>query len=340
MKTQISNTAVFIDTCVFESMHFNFESELCKALESACTSAGVRLLLPDAIHREIIRHINKRIDESVQGLLTLRRKHSVLRLWDQFPMDVQIHRAKQELKNKILTNWHQFRKRLDCLEMDYKDINFQQLMDWYDDTSPPFGAGAKRKEFPDAFAIASLLAYAKSKHEYVSVISSDKDIESACGNHGNLIYFDSMAKYIEVMLVGVEHNNALQLTILKQIKDIEQAILDESHSLEVFHSDDNVYAELLEVVACKILNQNIIAIGPSQCVVYFNAEIEAGIELDLNNGFWWDEFEGVDNIFNLPVAIEGRAVLFIDQVNELFNKDPEIQLDYGNFEAKVNLDQL
>ena len=44
-------------------------------------------------------------------------------------------------------------------------------MNWYDWKVAPFGEGTKRKEFPDAFAFAIVLQYAKKNKCSVAVVS-------------------------------------------------------------------------------------------------------------------------------------------------------------------------
>lgn len=340
MSEEMSFTAVFVDTCIFESMNFQFSSDLSRAFETACVSAGVRLLMPDAIDREINRHIDEKVALAIESLRTLNRKNPILRQWDLYPSVTEVRDAEGEFKLRMRKEWSDFRKRLSCHDLGCDDIDLNQVMNWYDNIDPPFGPGKKRKEFPDAFAISSLLSYAKNTREYISVITFDSDIVAACEGRDNLICFGSLAGFSDNLLESSMDTTEIRIAIESGLRTLEGEILDESMELEVFHSDENVNASLLEVTSCKLKRRPIVSIGRRQCTIVFEAEIEAGVKLNLEHGLWEDEFGEIDNIFHIPVVIEGSAKLCFTEDLRSFEIRPEIRLDYGDFEADIDLKKL
>ena len=72
-------------------------------------------------------------------------------------------RQRREIAAAYIADWEEFLKNFKVKRLGYDGINMNQVMDWHDQQQPPFGAGQKEKEFPDAFALASTLVYAKAK---------------------------------------------------------------------------------------------------------------------------------------------------------------------------------
>jgi hypothetical protein len=78
-----------------------------------------------------------------------------------------------------VTEWRSFLKQFTVVELGYEGIRLETVMSWYENIRAPFGEGKKRKEFPDAFAIASLAEFAERTETYVAVVSEDNDFKSA-----------------------------------------------------------------------------------------------------------------------------------------------------------------
>jgi predicted nucleic acid-binding protein len=59
-------TVIFIDTNVFDKLHYNFNTVAAKAFTDACRSHGFVLLLPPPMESEVLRHIPRFAAEMVQ----------------------------------------------------------------------------------------------------------------------------------------------------------------------------------------------------------------------------------------------------------------------------------
>jgi PIN domain len=88
------------------------------------------------------------------------------------------------------------------VRLQYEDVRLSEIMDWYQNRIPPFGESKeKQKEFPDAFAIAALLGYARRENVNIAVVSTDSDLNGACHSYSKeLLYFPSLAALTERML--------------------------------------------------------------------------------------------------------------------------------------------
>lgn len=67
----------------------------------------------------------------------------------------------EELSAKTIQQWQAFREKLECEDLDCSTVSVAEIMGWYSEVLPPFGP-EKRREFPDAFAMAALRDYTQT----------------------------------------------------------------------------------------------------------------------------------------------------------------------------------
>ena len=83
------------------------------------------------------------------------------------------------------------------VHLGYEEIDLSGVMEWYHSATPPFAnEGAKRKEFPDAFALASLDAFNAKNNHQVAVITNDKGVLEACKRRAYVARFYSLQEYV------------------------------------------------------------------------------------------------------------------------------------------------
>lgn len=170
-------TAVFLDTSVFDGQSYNFSSTALSTFVPACKHRNLKLLLPDPTEREIRRHMEELCAEALTFVEKARRTAPFLMKWKAFPL---LEARRSEASVVTAREWRAFLSDFDVVRLKYDGVTIAQVMDWYDAGEPPFGTGTKRKEFPDAFAIAILSAYAEQHSCYVAVVSQDRDFKKAC----------------------------------------------------------------------------------------------------------------------------------------------------------------
>src|SRR6266478_4076067 len=180
-------TAVFLDTSVLAGQQYNFESTALKTFIPVAKSRSLKLLLPDPTEREIVRQIRERSQEALKALDEARRRAPFLAKWKHFPPRMSLHITDWEVMRIAMAEWQEFLKQFDLLKLEYADVDVKKVMQWYDGVSPPFREGKKRKEFPDAFAIAIVEAYARRDDCVVAVVSEDADFKLACGRFSSLL---------------------------------------------------------------------------------------------------------------------------------------------------------
>ncbi len=190
--------AVFLDTNVFDRQHFNFSGLALTAFVEACKRHGIPVLLPDPIERELVRHVRKLATEAVELGVKARRTAPFLYRpgAEERPPKDQAEEALCRADNALSA----FLRQLTVNRLGYEGVGLGEVMDWYDSQTPPFGAGGKRKEFPDALALAIVGAHSKNCSLYIAVVSEDKGVQLACERYTKLSHFGEISALTEALI--------------------------------------------------------------------------------------------------------------------------------------------
>jgi hypothetical protein len=264
-------TAVFLDTSVFDGQSYNFSSTAFSTFVPACKQRSLKLLLPDPTEREIKRHMADRSTEAIGFIEDAHRKAPFLAKWKAFPVrDLR----KSDALHVARMEWGTFLQQFDVVRLSYDGIPIGRVMNWYDAADAPFGKGSKRKEFPDAFAIAILSEHAEQNNCYIAVVSQDQDMKRACDRFGSLMYFHSLPVLTELLLSAEDS----RVDAVKAVLDTSGSLdkLGEAAyeaSLDVSFYSDNDYSEIndSEVQNLDITDVRIVALGEHECTIAFDA---------------------------------------------------------------------
>ena len=272
-------TAVFLDTSILAGQGYNFSSVVLSAFVPVVTAHDIHLLLPDVTEREVKRHLVSLANEALKNLAEVRRKTPFLAKWAHYP-DQRAPSNQWEARRVAFEAWEQFLKQFEVVRLGYESIDLTQIMDWYDRSAPPFGEGKKRKEFPDAFALASLDAYAKQHPDTcIAVVSLDDDLKTACERYPSLLYFKTLPRLTELLLrddADIEKiHGAIDQNIDILIEEIDQCVPE----FEFYVRDDQFRIGQSKYAGCTIEAMQIIGIGDDECTLTFEATIEVQHEL-------------------------------------------------------------
>jgi len=137
-------------------------------------------------------------------------------------------------------------KQFSVIRLRYDLLDIPTVMNWYDKAVAPFREGKKRKEFPDAFVIAMLAAYAQREGVYIAVMSSDQDFKAACQRFNSLLHFPSLPRLTEVLLSDDERTGKMRLAIEEKIDVVEVAVLEQVPGIPYYHTDNRFDIEEVE----------------------------------------------------------------------------------------------
>jgi hypothetical protein len=281
-------TAIFLDTNILDGQNYNFGSVIFTSFVTLAKAKNLRLVLPDPTKREVQRHIRKRSLDAIRALQQAKRVAPFLAKWTHFPKLKDTTGGEWEVHRIATREWIEFLGQFTVVNLDYKAINLNHVMDWYDTAQAPFGEGKKRKEFPDALAIAILAAYALQEDTYLAVVSSDPDFKAACDRFTYLMYFPSLPALVELLLSDDNKIDQLRKVVDAFEDQLLDAVRDEVDQLSVYHSNRR-YRDSLElenIDGVHLSNIRIVGIGGRECTVAFDVEVEYTVALS-----WLEEPE-------------------------------------------------
>lgn len=186
--------SLYIDTEVFCNQGFNFDTAVFRKLKTNFLAGHLRLLVPKITEREILRHFDKKADDTVRKLLAAHEDYYINRL------ALITLPKKEDLKNKyydeMCQQWMSFKKFFTVENLPIVG-KLEDVIDWYFDVKPPFATGKKDKEFPDALIISVLDEYHRKYHVNIAVVGQDNDFRNACATRSFFSHFNDLNTYIE-----------------------------------------------------------------------------------------------------------------------------------------------
>lgn len=329
-------SAVFLDTSIFDGQQYNFSSVALSTFLKAANDKKLLLLLPDPKEREILRHIRTRSTEALDALVEARKKAPFLAKWKHFPKAEHGMAEVFGVLDIANSEWKQFLGQFNVLRLGYQGMNINLIMDWYDTSTPPFNAGKKRKEFPDAFAVAMLEKYVEeNKGSHVGVVSADPDFEAACKRYKTLHHFPTLPRLTETLLLDDQVIRDILLSDLSLLKDAIE--LEAPESIAYFHNDSAYEIEETLVHGADVTDVRIVAMGDSACTIAFEVEIEVEHRL-----VWYeyDDNEGEDARQSQYVlvtdAFDGSAKVTLDLKEKCVKSITHVSFDIPLTEVTEN----
>jgi|CXWL01.1.fsa_nt_gi predicted nucleic acid-binding protein len=274
--------AIFIDTSILAGQQYNFASTAFAAFTEVVRKRGLQLLLPDPTKREVLRQIAERSTEALKALEVARRRAPFLSKWRHFPVEQKPWPGDWEVRRVANAEWQAFLQQFEVVALSYDGINVATVMDWYDAIRAPFGEGKKRKEFPDAFAIATLAEYASKTGSCIAVLSADEDFRRACAYYPGLLYFPSLPSLTELLLADEERIEPLKALVEASGDKLKDAVSEAIAGLSFYHAYEE-YNEIEDVedVETEIVELKVISLGATECTVAFEADFSYSVRLSI-----------------------------------------------------------
>lgn len=306
-------TAVFLDTSIFDGQQYNFASTALATFIPVCKERGLTLLLPEPIEREIERHIRERSADALAALAEARRKAPFLAKWPGLPQPTARSEGVERLQvyGVARQEWQAFLKQFIVVKLGYEGLDVKRVMLWYENATAPFREGKKRKEFPDAFALAMLEAYAQKEKLYVAVVSADSDFKAACERFNCLLHFQSLPRLTELLLAVDARVEGMRSAIDSQIELLIEAIAEDLQNVSCYHDDTSLEVYDVDFGEITTVEPSIVAVGDAECTITFYAALIARVTLR-----FWHEGEGGSEPGEITkdddVELEGTAKVAFD----------------------------
>lgn len=161
---------VFLDSSVYIRCccDFSEDSQLNK-FSKFIEKNNIRLLTTEIVKDEVENKIKSRIEDSFKKIKTA--EFSVVRNF--------IDLNEKDLLEKNIHAFESYLERNRSLMLSIDNINIHEVWQDYINGKPPFSNVKKKSEFPDAFNISIIEAYAvDNPHSEIFIISHDKDFNS------------------------------------------------------------------------------------------------------------------------------------------------------------------
>jgi hypothetical protein len=269
--------SILIDTNIFDKYGYNFSAKAIEKFVSIAQRAKLTLLLPDAIERELTRHIHAKSAEVRSALKKARQDAPFLRKWTHWPTPEQEKAAKDVIAASYIADLNRFLQTFEVERLGYAGIDMVEVMNWHDQQSPPFGPGAKGKEFPDAFALASCLAYARTKRAKVAVLSADADFQKFSASHPELVHFGDLPSLTEALLAEMDTDariEVLKAVILANLPILIEQVHEDFPELD-FYPEEDPEGDVsgVEVKSVAISDVRIIGLEACSSTIAFAADV-------------------------------------------------------------------
>lgn len=267
---------VVIDTNIFDQYGYNFEAPAIEKFVVITQFKSLTFLLPDAIEREVRRHISEKASAAQSALKRARHDAPFIQKWKNWPAPERLKTVKDEIAAAYIADWEKFLKNFKVKRLGYDDINMAEVMEWHDRQKPPFGPGQKEKEFPDAFALASMLAYAKAKGTRIAVVSKDNDFATFCAPHPELPFFSDLSALTEAFIDEMKtHVAGIKAALAADSSKLLTQIREAFPEL-VFYPEEDIDGDVedVEVLDAELDKLHIIAIEDGHCTVAFEADVK------------------------------------------------------------------
>ena len=188
----------------------------------------------------------------------------------------------EEVTKLAKTQLSEFLVALSVKYLAYEGVILSDVMNRHRLRQAPF-SDSKPNEFPDAFALASLISYSKTNDQIIGVISADKDFESACKESIGLVYYPSIGKYISSLDADDKAIGKLSGAIEKEgIPLLEEHAKAEFPDLSFVHfEDDDADVEDIQVARVYLDEFVVLNYSKEECSVsaYLDIAFTASVRM-------------------------------------------------------------
>lgn len=309
---------VFLDTQCYVRSNFNLSTPAFTAFRKACEIEELIFLSTSVVENEVLNRLSQSIKDSLSSLQTFRKKASILSTINNKNLSSLFNEINENDINSEAENvLHSFNAscKYEYIEADL--VSTEELLSLYFEKKPPFGAGKKKVEFPDAISMLSIESHLSSD-EKSYIISGDKDLRDYCEHKPQLIYIESLDKLIDIYN---QHNNVrtdkVKNHVISQSKSITSLIIKYIEGCDVYNNStwEDAEVESFQVHNISDLEPKVINITNDECMLTMDVVAQISVEVtgpDFTNGTYDRESGQVytygsttrEEILNINLTVE------------------------------------
>jgi hypothetical protein len=233
MADPVKTRNVFLDTECFDAGGFNYSSKPFKILGSLATSGEVQVYVTEVTLREVKAHISEAVTEAVRLHKRFGREARILRNSKlKTATQVLLPPDRTTIEAELIAQFERYLKEAQSTVLHTDNMKAGPVLESYFQSKPPFGAGQKKSEFPDAFALAAVREWCSKNKQEIYVVSGDSDMQSACDENGPLYALQKLSDFLNLL---ASDDKALSSFLRAEIGKREQEI--EKRIGEMFESE-------------------------------------------------------------------------------------------------------
>lgn len=304
---------IFLDTSVYVQESYRFSGTSLGKLASMSSDDELRLIVPEIIRQEVTYKLRETAEEHAAKIQTALDSNIIGLIGDQdrkfVGLDFQIDQ--ENLVESIVETWETFRARCNAEFIPLASIDLPSVVASYFDAKPPFGKGRKRSEFPDAFAVASMVSFAEDNPSRpIYVVSRDNGMLEAFCNDSR---FRCHRELSEVFDEYNRHTEALSLAahalVEKNVAWITEVIVDALHANPSLYASEYREGRIsIHNVSVDVYEMNLVEIGLDRAVfdVGLDYHVDAEVVGIVRIGYDDYDWDGISHSF------DGRMTVYVE----------------------------
>jgi hypothetical protein len=328
-KSKLQTRNVFIDTCGFINENFAVSSTAFRSLFSLCRIDKAFVKLTDITVREIDDHLASELTDALKAREGGMTKLKILRNLDWPSLSGMFMPLEHSaLYSHLHTRLHAELKNAKAEILPAMNVSPDVIFQKYFDRKPPFGPAKKKAEFPDAFVVTALETWCATKRQSMYVVSTDPDLQSACGNRGPLLHLKSVAEFVDMVLYEEDDEKAefLAQLFVDNPKPIIEGIKRQFEDRYIYLHDEDGDGEAC-VNDVELGSASVVSLDDNGAVLELDAEISftASVSYRDPNMEWHSKSEDLERKEWVPVEVTVK----FDQKNHLNYEVSSVTVNNG-----------
>ena len=328
---------IFLDTNVFESAKFSYNSYRMEKFLEVSKEKGIDLYITDVIKHEVIKRIKTNIRDAIEKI-------------DKHNLEILIQSLEVENKEKLKLINDLSKKLIQDFENFLQDYNINvipsifnqsKLIDLYFNNQAPFSE-QKKHEFPDAIIILTIDKWSLENNKLPLVVTNDKGM-SCFYTKNDINFFDKISDVTNLLVTENPENDLLEIYNDK-LEVIKEKIIDEIkyHDDFILYSYDHI--DDIEVSNIEINNvllnkTDVINIDINDSII--RLEVDLQIDFSLNASYpdmdtmSRDKEDGVNYFWqhiNAKLNLKEKTTCYLDVI--IYKEDEDFDIDNLEIEDK------
>ncbi len=240
-RPYIVPSTVFLDTEVFIGAHFDYGSRHLRSILEYSTSGALVPFLTDVTLREIRGNIRECLREALPVKTDRILANSALPEVRALHTQVSVESVEAELVQQL----DDYLAAIKAVVLPVESDVLKPVLDRYFESRPPFGAGKRKAEFPDAFAVEALSAWCYEQETLMAIVTRDRGVLEYCQQATVLVGFDGVAAYLDALAsLDAARSQHVRDSVWTFESEIREGVWDVFPTLTVTATAGGAHAEV------------------------------------------------------------------------------------------------